>query len=65
MHGFNCVILESTLLILLYLKSHPMKLKLIFKFMLITLMFVMIACKPVKYVGKESKKAVNDVKKEL
>jgi len=25
----------------------------------------MIACKPVKYVGKESKKAVNDVKKEL
>jgi len=28
-------------------------------------MFVMIACKPVKYVGKESKKAVNDVKKEL
>lgn len=42
-----------------------MKLKLIFKFMLITLILVMVACKPVKYVGKESKKAINNVKKEL
>ena len=33
--------------------------------MLITLMLVMLACKPVKYIGKESKKAVHDVKKEL
>lgn len=44
-----------------------MKLRLTtFKFMLLTtLMLVMLACKPIKYVGKESKKAVNDVKKEL